>query len=226
MAAAAAAVKTAVDRFSGVASEETGELRRMRGDGDADMGETDEEIDERKDHDEVEQKREKGELQQKSETGDMEEEEGNAADSVKDKDESEEETIVQQNSGISEYELQRLERIKKNQAFMASLGLDTAKPVGVSAGGGNVSGRSGSNKGGSKKRSRPVSKAKERAVSLPVRRSSRGRGSPPVDYGQVRMSCGHLACRKICAESPMYTSLYKSISRNSTDCKYVRVDRA
>lgn len=83
-------------------------------------------------------------------------------------------------SEVSDYELRRLERIKKNQAFMATLGLAAAKPVVPSFAG--ASGRSSS---GGKKRSRPVSRTKERAPVMPVRRSARARGAEAVDYSEV-----------------------------------------
>lgn len=86
--------------------------------------------------------------------------------------------------GISQYELERLERIKRNQAFMATLGLATAKPLTASAAT-SSEGTKGRNK--NKKRSRPVSCSREKAsMVVPVRRSARGRGAEAVDYNEVR----------------------------------------
>lgn len=98
-----------------------------------------------------------------------------------------EEAEIEKSSGISEYELQRLERIRKNQAFMASLGLATAKlPPSVMtttpAEGGSAAAAAAKKK---KKKSRPVSRDKERAPSLPVRRSARARGAEAVNYIEV-----------------------------------------
>lgn len=89
-----------------------------------------------------------------------------------------------QAGGISQYELERLERIKRNQAFMATLGLATAKPLAASAAT-SSEGTKGRNK--NKKRSRPVSRSREKATTVvPVRRSARGRGAEAVDYNEVR----------------------------------------
>lgn len=102
-----------------------------------------------------------------------------------DSDEDEEDAVQQQIGGMSEYELQRLERIKKNQAFMATLGLDAAKPVSPPAGMASGPGLTAA-KGG-KKRRRPVSRPSERVPSMPVRRSARTRGGGAVDYSEVRL---------------------------------------
>lgn len=88
---------------------------------------------------------------------------------------------AQRDGGISEYELQRLERIKANQAFMASLGLATAKPVAPAS-------ARGSGSKGDKKRSRPVSRPRERVPQAPVRRSARARGDKAVNYSEVSSS--------------------------------------
>lgn len=92
-----------------------------------------------------------------------------------------EETIMEAATGISEYELQRLERIRKNQAFMATLGLDNTKPppslaTTTTSGGCSVK---------KKKRGRPVSRVKERATAVPVRRSLRARGGDAIHYSEV-----------------------------------------
>ncbi|CAM9299132.1 unnamed protein product, partial [Ectocarpus sp. 8 AP-2014] len=88
--------------------------------------------------------------------------------------------------GISQYELERLERIKRNQAFMATLGLATAKPLAASAAT-TSEGTKGRNK--NKKRSRPVSRSREKAATVvPVRRSARGRGAEAVDYNEDKQA--------------------------------------
>ena len=81
------------------------------------------------------------------------------------------------NEGISEYELQRLERIKKNQAFMATLGLAAAKPLASSS----AISSSGRNASGRKKRSVQAG----RAATVPVRRSVRTRKANLVDGFQA-----------------------------------------
>lgn len=96
---------------------------------------------------------------------------------------------IEKANGISEYELQRLERIRKNQAFMASLGLCTTKlsPSVVGTTSAAVGGSAGATPAAAKKkkRSRPVSRDKDRAPSLPVRRSARARGTEAVNYSEV-----------------------------------------
>lgn len=86
---------------------------------------------------------------------------------------------------ISEYEQQRRERIRKNQAFMAALGLDTAKPRATAslADGANVPGTTIK-----MKRSRPVGKAVDDAPTMPMRRSTRRNAGTRVDYGDVSSS--------------------------------------
>lgn len=97
--------------------------------------------------------------------------------------EGDDEAAIQESNGISEYELQRLERIRKNQAFMASIGLGDSKPppsiVAATPSAGVAAARK-------KKRSRPVSREKERAPLAPVRRSTRAKGVEAVNYGEVR----------------------------------------
>ncbi|CAM9475162.1 unnamed protein product, partial [Ectocarpus sp. 4 AP-2014] len=93
--------------------------------------------------------------------------------------------------GISQYELERLERIKRNQAFMATLGLATAKPLAASAAT-SSEGTKGRNK--NKKRSRPVSRSREKATTVaPVRRSARGRGAEAVDYNEDKQATNAIA---------------------------------
>ncbi|CAN0488931.1 unnamed protein product, partial [Ectocarpus sp. 8 AP-2014] len=93
--------------------------------------------------------------------------------------------------GISQYELERLERIKRNQAFMATLGLATAKPLAASAVT-SSEGTKGRNK--NKKRSRPVSRSREKAATVvPVRRSARGRGAEAVDYNEDKQAINAIA---------------------------------
>lgn len=78
--------------------------------------------------------------------------------------------------GVSEYELQRLERIKKNQAFMDTLGLGAA----VSLAG--KSSRGGHSEMRRKKSARP---ADDRAVRVPVRRSTRTKQNKPMEAIEV-----------------------------------------
>ncbi|CAM9776275.1 unnamed protein product, partial [Ectocarpus sp. 12 AP-2014] len=93
--------------------------------------------------------------------------------------------------GISQYELERLERIERNQAFMATLGLVTAKPFAASAAT-SSEGTKGRNK--NKKRSRPVSRSREKAATVvPVRRSARGRGAEAVDYNEDKQAINAIA---------------------------------
>eukprot|EP00904_Undaria_pinnatifida_P008596 jgi/Undpi1/4867/HiC_scaffold_19.g08220.m1 len=91
-----------------------------------------------------------------------------------------------QSTGISEYELKRLERIKKNQAFMATLGLDSARPVApLSA---TASAHGGGASKSRKRKSKPLSRARERAPAVPVRRSARARGAEAVDYSEDKQA--------------------------------------
>ncbi|CAM9344824.1 unnamed protein product [Ectocarpus sp. 6 AP-2014] len=93
--------------------------------------------------------------------------------------------------GISQYELERLERIKRNQAFMATLGLATAKPLAASAA---TSSESTKGRNKNKKRSRPVSRSREKAATVvPVRRSARGRGAQAVDYNEDKQAINAIA---------------------------------
>lgn len=72
---------------------------------------------------------------------------------------------------------------------MATLGLSTAKPPAPSSSAAAAAAGGGGAKGGrSKKRSRPVSRAKEKAPAVPVRRSARARGAEAVDYNEVKGS--------------------------------------
>ncbi|CAM9356868.1 unnamed protein product, partial [Sphacelaria rigidula] len=99
--------------------------------------------------------------------------------------EGDDEAAIQESNGISEYELQRLERIRKNQAFMASIGLGDSKPppsiVAATPSAGVAAARK-------KKRSRPVSREKERAPLAPVRRSTRAKGVEAVNYGEDKQT--------------------------------------
>lgn len=81
--------------------------------------------------------------------------------------------------GVSEYELQRLERIKRNQAFMDTLGLGASKPVVSLAGRSSRGGHPGVKR---KKSARP---AEERAAREPVRRSTRTRRNKSIDSSEV-----------------------------------------
>lgn len=139
--------------------------------------------------------KEEEEEEEAGEEGEGQGEEGTGEDAEQEKADGQEEAAQGEPGGISQYELQRLERIKRNQAFMATLGLATAKPP-TTAAAGSSSSRSGggSGKRPSKKRSRPVSRASEKAPAVPVRRSARARGAEAVDYSEVRNSGRVLGC--------------------------------
>eukprot|EP00903_Cladosiphon_okamuranus_P017877 g16450.t1 len=111
----------------------------------------------------------------------------------------EEERGQHADGGMSQYELQRLERIKRNQAFMATLGLATAKPPAPAP-----SGAARAAKGRSKKRSRPVSRVKEKAPTVPVRRSARARGAEAVDYNEDKQAASVIAtaARAVATRAP------------------------
>ena len=76
-------------------------------------------------------------------------------------------------SKLSEYELQRLERIKRNKAIMEQLGLTTAVKTIKKTAKASTSPRT-PNAGSGKRKSRP------KGSSSPIRRSGRQRGSPVV----------------------------------------------
>ena len=160
--------------------------RRKRGGetkGNEDDIESDEEEEEEDEEDET--KEEEGEEGEKEED---EEEQEDREQVQEEEGGEEEEEAIQQSMGISEYELKRLERIKKNQAFMATLGLDSARPVApLSA---TASAHGGGASKSRKRKSKPLSRARERAPAVPVRRSARARGAEAVDYSEVRHDMG------------------------------------
>ncbi|CAM9835023.1 unnamed protein product, partial [Laminaria digitata] len=123
---------------------------------------------------------------EKEEEAEEQEQEVQGEQKREDEEEDGEEEAIQQNGGISEYELQRLERIKKNQAFMATLGLGAARPVApLSA---TASAHGGAASKSRKRKSKPVSRARERAPAVPVRRSARARGAEAVDYSEDKQA--------------------------------------
>eukprot|EP00752_Nemacystus_decipiens_P012495 g11067.t1 len=132
--------------------------------------------------------------------------------------------LQQADGGISQYELQRLERIKRNQAFIATLGLDTAKPPVPPSLAASSAGAAGASKGRSKKRSRPVSRAKEKAPAVPVRRSARARGAEAVDYNEDKQAASAIttAARAAATRAPEPEPVLEEIDfDDSTVLKYL-----
>ncbi|CAM9339072.1 unnamed protein product, partial [Scytosiphon promiscuus] len=146
-------------------------------------------------------------------------------DAEQDNADDEEDQANAEAGGISQYELQRLERIKRNQAFMATLGLATAKPTAASSTGSSSSrSAGGSAKRPNKKRSRPVSRASERAPAVPVRRSARARGAEAVDYSEDKQAINAIAtaARAAAAEPPKPDPVLEEVDfDDSTVFKYL-----